>query len=59
MGYLFVAEGLVVDPSITAVDSTLMKAKGSIWHKSSYMEKGIVPCPAGIDTDAKWGYSHT
>jgi hypothetical protein len=35
MGYLFVAEGLVVDPSITATDSTLMKAKGSVWHKSS------------------------
>ncbi len=23
------------------------------------MKKGIVPCPAGIDTDARWGYSHT
>ncbi len=57
MGYLFVAEGLVVDPSITATDSTLLKAKGSVWHKSS-MEKGEVPCP-GIDTDARWGYSHT
>ena len=34
-----------------------MKAKGSVWHKSS-MKKGIVPCP-GIDTDARWGYSHT
>jgi hypothetical protein len=57
MGYLFAAaEGLVV-PSITAVDSTLLKAKGSVWHKSS-MKKGEVPCP-GIDTDAKWGYSHT
>ncbi len=56
MGHLFVADGLV-DPSITATDSTLMKAKGSIWHKSS-MEKGIVPCP-GIDTDARWGYSCT
>ncbi len=56
MGNLFVAEGLV-DPSITAIDSTLLKAKGSVWHKSS-MEKGIVPCP-GIDTDARWGYSHT
>jgi Transposase DDE domain len=22
------------------------------------MEKGVVPCP-GIDTDARWGYSHT
>ncbi len=57
IGYLFVTEGLVVDPSITATDSTLLKAKGSVWHKSS-MEKGEVPCP-GIDTDARWGYSHT
>ncbi len=59
MGYLLVTEGMVMvdDHSITAVDSTLMKAKGSVWHKSS-MKKGIVPCP-GIDTDARWGYSHT
>ena len=56
MGYLFAAEGMA-DPSITAIDSTLIKAKGSVWHKSS-MEKGIVPCP-GIDIDARWGYSHT
>ena len=56
MGYLFVAEGLV-DLSITAIDSTLIKAKGHVWHKSS-MKKGEVPCP-GIDTDARWGYSHT
>ena len=34
-----------------------MKAKGPVWHKSS-MKKGVVPCP-GIDTDARWGYSHT
>jgi hypothetical protein len=25
----------------------------------SSMEKGIVPRSAGIDTDARWGYSHT
>jgi hypothetical protein len=60
MGYLFVTEGMVMvddDYSIAAVDSTLMKAKGSVWHKSS-MKKGVVPCP-GIDKDARWGYSHT
>ena len=57
MGYLFVVEGLV-NLSITAADSTLIKAKGSVWHKSS-MEKGEVPRP-GIDTGARWwGYSHT
>ncbi len=52
IGNLFVTEGLV-DPSIAAVDSTLLKAKGPVWHKSS-MKKGIVPCP-GIDTDARTG----
>ncbi len=61
MGYLFVTEYMIMNEdanSIAAVDSTLMKAKGSVWHKSS-MKKGIVPCP-GIDTDARWwGYSHT
>jgi hypothetical protein len=57
MGYLFVSERLVEPSSIAAIDSTLLKAKGHVWHKSS-MKKGIVPCP-GIDTDARWGYSHT
>ena len=57
MGYLFVTKGFVADPSVTATDSTLIKANGCVWHKSS-MKKGIVPCP-GIDTDARWGYSHT
>jgi hypothetical protein len=56
LGYLFVTDGLA-DPSITAIDSNLIKAKGHVWHKSS-MQKGIVPCP-GIDTDARWGYSRT
>ncbi len=58
MGYLFVAiEGLVVDHSIIAIDSIILKAKGPIWHKSS-MKKGIVPC-SGIDTDSRWRYSRT
>jgi hypothetical protein len=48
MGYLFVVEGLA-DVSITAVDNTLLKANGSVWHKSS-MKKGIVP-RSGIDPD--------
>jgi hypothetical protein len=56
MGYLFVSEG-IVDLSIIAIDHTLLKAKGSVWHKSS-MKKGIIPL-SGIDTDARWGYSHT
>lgn len=56
MGNLFVKERLV-DPYIVAIDSTLLRAKGHIWHKSS-MIKEVVP-RSGIDTDAKWGFSHT
>jgi hypothetical protein len=47
----------MIDPYIVAIDSTLLKAKGSVWHKSS-MIKGVVP-RSGIDTDARWGFSHT
>ena len=58
MGNLFVAaEGFIADPTISAIDSTLLKANGHLWHKSS-MSKGVVP-RSGIDTDARWGYSHT
>jgi hypothetical protein len=55
MAVLFVKETLV-DPCIVSVDSTLLKAKGHVWHKSS-MNKGVVP-RSGIDTDARWGFSH-
>ena len=47
-----------IDPYIVAIDSTLLRAKGHLWHKSS-MIKGIVPCSGIIDTDARWGFSHT
>src|SRR6476620_5856621 len=47
----------MIDPYIVAIDSTLLKAKGSVWHKSS-MLKGVVP-RSGIDIDARWGFSHT
>jgi hypothetical protein len=56
MAVLFVKEKFV-DPYIVAIDSTLLRAKGHVWHKSS-MNKGIVP-RSGIDTDARWGFSHT
>ena len=54
MGYLFITERLAMidDPSITAIDSTLIKSNGHVWHKSSSMKKGIVP-RSDIDTDAK------
>ena len=47
----------LVDPYIIAIDSTLLRAKGHLWHKS-YIIKGAVP-RSGIDTDARWGFSHT
>lgn len=57
MGHLFVSEE-IVNPYILATDSTLIKAnKGKVWHKSS-MDKGIIP-RSGIDTSARWGFSHT
>jgi hypothetical protein len=56
MAALFIKKRLI-DPYIVSVDSTLLKAKGHVWHKSS-MIKGIVP-RSGIDTDARWGFSHT
>jgi len=56
MGELFVREK-IIDPSILSIDSTLIKAKGHVWHKSS-MKKKVVP-RSGIDTDARWGFSHT
>ncbi len=57
IGHLFVAIEGLVDLSITATDSTLLKSNGHVWHKSS-MKKGVVP-RSGIDTDARWGYSRT
>ena len=56
MGKLFVRDK-IVDPHILSADSTLIKAKGYVWHKSS-MTEGVVP-RSGIDTDAMWGFSHT
>lgn len=57
MGNLFVSEGLV-KPCILAIDSTPLKAnKGHVWHVSS-MKEGVLP-HSGIDTDARWGFSHT
>jgi hypothetical protein len=56
IGNLFVFDGLV-KPYVVAIDSTLLRSKGHVWHSSS-MKEGIVP-RSGIDTDARWGFSHT
>ena len=56
MGELFVRDK-IIDPSILSTDSTLIKAKGYVRHKSS-IKKKVLP-PSGIDIGAKWGFSHT
>jgi len=56
MGNMFVSEGIVDDES-TSVDSSLLKAKGPVWHKSD-IKKNRLPI-SGIDTDAKWGFSNS
>ena len=54
MAALFIKKRLI-DPYIVAIDSTLLRAKGHLWHKSSMIE-GVVP-RSGIDTDARWGFN--
>ncbi len=56
MGNAFFLEG-IVDTDTASVDSSLLKARGQVWHKSS-MKKNILPI-SGIDTDARWGFSKT
>ena len=53
----FFVRDKIIDPSILSTDRTLIKAKGYVWHKSS-MTKKVLP-RSGIDTDARWGFSHT
>lgn len=56
MGNLFISEGLVNNES-TSVDSSMLKSAGPVWHKSD-IKKNRLPI-AGIDTDAKWGFSNS
>ncbi len=51
MGELFI-RNKIIDPCVLSTDSTLIKAKGPVWHKSS-IKKKVVPC-SGIDIDARW-----
>jgi hypothetical protein len=39
-----------------SIDSSLMHAKGNVWHKKQ-REKGELPSCGNIDTDAHWGKS--
>lgn len=46
-------EGLV-DPTVVAVDKSLMASRGPVWHQRQ-RRKG--KRPRGVDMDARWGYS--
>ncbi len=56
MGNLFLSEKLV-DNSSVSIDSSMLQAAGPVWHKSD-IKKNRLPI-AGIDTDAKWGFSNS
>ena len=56
MGNLFAFEGMV-KPYVVAIDSALLKSKGHVVCHASSMKKGVV-LRSGIDTDARWGFSH-
>jgi len=56
MDSVFLSKRLV-DDTTASVDSSLLKAKGPVWHKSD-MKQNRIPI-SGIDTDARWGFSKT
>jgi len=51
-----IAEG-VADPTTIAVDKSLLKARGPVWHKKQ-REAGELPkWLRGVDRESTWGYS--
>ena len=52
-GNRFVEEGLA-DCTVASVDSSLVSAKGRVWHRSEMISGTVRP---GTDTDARWGFS--
>jgi hypothetical protein len=56
MDDLFVRDE-IIDPPLLSADSTLIKAKCYVWHKSS-KEEGVI-LRSGIDTDSMWAFSDT
>jgi hypothetical protein len=52
-GALAIAEG-VVNPRDTAIDKSLVEARGPAWHKRDRLRGKQ---PRGVDADSTWGYS--
>jgi len=47
----------IANPKVSAVDKSMFKAQGPLWHKKD-RNKGIVPENLrNVDTDSEWGYS--
>jgi len=47
----------IANPKVNAVDKSMFKAQGPLWHKKD-RNKGIVPENLrNVDTDSEWGYS--
>jgi hypothetical protein len=47
----------IANPKVNAVDKSMFKAQGPLWHKKD-RKKGIVPENLrNVDTDSEWGYS--
>jgi hypothetical protein len=51
-----VTEG-IADPQSTAVDKSLVAARGPLWHKSDRAKNRIPKRLRGVDTDSTWGCS--
>lgn len=51
-----IAEGLV-DPQITAVDKSLIAARGPLWHKRNRQQGQIPNGLHGVDQESTWGCS--
>ena len=47
----------IANPKVSAVDKSMFKAQGPLWHKKD-RKKSIVPENLrNVDTDSEWGYS--
>jgi len=56
LGRTLIVNG-IANPKVNAVDKSMFKAQGPLWHKKD-RKKGIVPKNLrNVDIDSEWGYS--
>lgn len=57
MGKRFEQEN-IADPKVVAVDKSMFKSLGPLWHKKD-RERGVIPDKLrNVDIDSEWGHSH-